>query len=212
MSNTTTVKTRKSNKKQNVNIETLENALANVQAVNTEKKATDVLNSSIKETKKAFDVFSLARTKDTIKSNVEKLNSQATSKTKSNTDNVRLSSFKTKNDVINSTFIIETACNIASRTLKRVTVQQIAVFIETVCQFTKFHYARETSNVTRVRNHIKATCKKDLYDYDVETQSIVFKDSFIEENRKNKTHIEQTDKDLVFIQEQAVHMKHSLIK
>lgn len=212
MTNLTSIKTRKSNKKdKNVSLETLENALKNVQAVSQEtekeEKAVDK-----KTDKKAFDVFSLQRTKDMIKSNVEKTRSQATAKTNSNTDNVRLSSFKTKNDVINSTFIIETACNIAARTLKRVTVQQITVFIETVCQFTKFHYARETSNVTRVRNHIKATCKKDLYSYDVENQTIVFKDSFVHENRSNKTHIEQVDKDLIYIQEQAKVMKHTLIK
>lgn len=174
------------------------------------KKAVDT-----KETTNA-DIFSKSRTNETAKTNAEKANAQKTEKTARNSDNVRLSSVKQRhiNDVltINSTFLIETACCIASRTLKRVTVQQICAFVETAMTFKKFHYSRETTNIARVRNHVKATLKKQLYTYDPESQLVTFADSFVAENRKNKTHIETVDKDLAFIIETAKSMNHVLIK
>jgi len=178
----------------------LEQAHSNVQAVNV---TTD---------KVKFDMFDKTVTKQYQATALMKSSTKEKAKEKSQTDNVRLTSFKKKNDIINRTFIVETAMNIASRTIDCVTCLQLVSFIEQVLQLKSFKYKRETSNVQRVRLHVQDTIKlqtaSDCYSFDASSQTIHFSKAFLAENRKNTVHIASVDKDIQEIIEYAISVNH----
>lgn len=210
MTNLSKVKTRKAKK------DSLENATQNVQAVmfdmkdmssnmssllnkttdsKEEIKATETKSNAVK-----FDMFDKKVTAQFQASALMKSDTKNKKSEKSQTENVRLTSFKLKNNVINRTFVVETALNVASRTLDKVTCQQIVLFIEQVLTLTSFKYKRETSNVQRVRNHIKDTIRletaTDCYSFDEASQTITFTKEFLAENRKNQVHVTIVDNDM----------------
>ncbi len=207
----TKTKTRKNNKK-----DSLENATDNVMStmfdmndmlsnmnalLNKKEEKKEETTKAVETTNKVkFDMFDAKVTKDYQKSALMKSDTKNKAKEKNQTENVRLTSFKLKNNVINRTFVVETALNVASRSLDKVTCQQIVLFIEQVLTLTSFKYKRETSNIQRVRNHVKDTIRlesaSDCYSFDEASQTIVFSKEFIAENRKNSVHMNTVDNDM----------------